>query len=61
MRTPLLIALLAVASCVRNPATGKLQLDLVSESQEIDLGKQAKVEAEQQYGVYKEKPALNQY
>ena len=61
MRTPLLIALLAAASCVRNPATGKLQLDLVSESQEIDLGKQAKLEAEQQYGVYKEKPALNQY
>jgi len=61
MRTPYLICALAVCSCVRNPATGKLQLDLLSESQEVDMGKQAKVEAEQTYGVYKEKPALNQY
>ncbi len=61
MRTPFLVFLLAVCACVRNPATGKMQLDLLSESQEVDLGKQAKAEAEQTYGIYKEKPALNQY
>src|SRR5204863_262500 len=31
------------------------------ESQEVELGKQAKQEAEQAYGIYKEKPELNQY
>ncbi|HYY52480.1 MAG TPA: M48 family metalloprotease [Myxococcales bacterium] len=54
-------ALLFLCSCFRNPATGKLQLDLLSESQEVELGKQAKQEAEQAYGIYKEKPELNQY
>ena len=33
----------------------------MSQDQEIELGKQAKAEAEQAYGVYKEKPQLNQY
>src|SRR6266853_3930889 len=56
------LPLLAVAlACVRNPATGKLELNLLSESQEVELGKQAKVEAEQAYGVYKEKAELNSY
>jgi predicted Zn-dependent protease len=55
------IAAFALVSCVRNPATGKLELNLMSESQEVELGKQAKQEAEQTYGVYKEKPELNQY
>src|SRR5439155_638532 len=40
---------------------GKMQLDLLSESQEVELGKQAKQEAEQAYGIYKDKPELNQY
>jgi predicted Zn-dependent protease len=57
----LLVGALALCSCFRNPATGKMQLDLLSESQEVELGKQAKQEAEQAYGVYKEKPELNQY
>src|SRR5712664_1250491 len=61
MRTFLPFLALALAACVRNPATGKMQLNLVSESQEIELGKQAKVEAEQAYGVYKEKAELNSY
>src|SRR5207248_7500944 len=55
------VAALALCSCFRNPATGKMQLDLLSESQEVELGKQAKQEAEQAYGIYKEKPELNQY
>jgi predicted Zn-dependent protease len=62
MRTlPIACTALALCSCFRNPATGKLQLDLMSQDQEIEMGKQAKVEAEQAYGVYKEKPELNQY
>jgi predicted Zn-dependent protease len=41
--------------------TGKTQLDLMSEEQEIQVGQQAKAEAEQTYGIYKGKPELNQY
>src|SRR6267378_6941118 len=61
MRTFLPCLALALVACVRNPATGKMQLNLVAEAQEIELGKQAKVEAEQAYGVYKEKAELNSY
>ena len=61
MRTKLLISALLLCSCIRNPATGKLQLDLVSHDQEVQMGQQAKQETEQTIGVYKEKPALNDY
>ncbi len=61
MRAFVLFCALVICSCVRNPATGNLQLDLVSESQEVQLGKEAKAEAEQTYGVYKAKPELSQY
>src|SRR5438105_2116534 len=61
MRISLLLCGLAICSCVRNPATGKLQLDLISESQEVDLGKQGKAEVEQSIGVYKENSRLAQY
>ena len=61
MRATILFTCLLVCSCVRNPATGKLQLDLLPESQEIELGKQAKAEAEQSIGVYKENDKLSQY
>jgi predicted Zn-dependent protease len=61
MRTLFVPFLLLLCSCVRNPATGKMQLNLLSESQEVEMGKEAKVEAEQTYGVYKGKPELAQY
>jgi len=61
MRSSLPFLALVLCGCVRNPATGKLQLNLLSESQEVELGKQAKQEAEQAYGVYQEKPQLNGY
>src|SRR5256885_12072218 len=38
MRKSLPLIALALCSCVRNPATGKMQLNLLSESQEIELG-----------------------
>ena len=37
---PLLAAGAVIAACVRNPATGKSELMLVSESQEIQMGQQ---------------------
>ena len=61
MRTFLPLCALAVCACFRNPASGKMQLNLLSESQEVELGKQAKQEAEQAYGIYKDKPELNAY
>jgi predicted Zn-dependent protease len=44
----------AAVGCVRNPATGNLQLNLVSESQEVDMGKQAAQEVDQTLGLYKD-------
>lgn len=53
-----LIALLAVA-CTINPATGRREINIVSESQEIALGQQSHRQVIQQFGVYDEKPELN--
>ncbi|HEY9016002.1 MAG TPA: M48 family metalloprotease, partial [Gemmatimonadales bacterium] len=39
-------------SCARNPVTGKSELSLVSESQEIQMGKQAAEEVKQTIGLY---------
>ncbi|HYZ89538.1 MAG TPA: M48 family metalloprotease [Myxococcales bacterium] len=50
----------AAAACVRNPATGNLQLNLISESQEIDMGKQAAQEVDQTIGLYKD-PKIEAY
>ncbi len=49
-----------IAGCVRNPATGKSELMLVSESQEIQLGQQADSEVIQSIGLYPD-PALQSY
>jgi predicted Zn-dependent protease len=40
--------------CARNPVTGKSELSLVSESQEIQMGQQAAKEVEQTIGYYKD-------
>jgi predicted Zn-dependent protease len=42
---------IVVATCARNPVTGKTQLALISEQQEIEMGKQAADEARQALGV----------
>ncbi|MCI0669638.1 MAG: M48 family metalloprotease [Myxococcaceae bacterium] len=52
MRRAVWVALLLLVSCVRNPVTGKRQLTLVSEAQEIELGQQAKAEIAQSIGLY---------
>jgi predicted Zn-dependent protease len=43
---------LGLLSCARNPVTGKSELSLVSESQEIQMGQQAAQEVAQSIGLY---------
>ena len=43
---------LGLFSCARNPVTGKSELSLVSESQEIQMGQQAAQEVSQSIGLY---------
>jgi predicted Zn-dependent protease len=58
---PLLTILtLFLAACSTNPATGQRQISLVSEQQAIQLGMQAHQQTIQQFGIYDEKPELNQ-
>jgi predicted Zn-dependent protease len=56
----LLIVLLSALSCAINPVTGKKELSLISEKEEIALGKQTDVEVRQQYGAYAD-PELSAY
>jgi predicted Zn-dependent protease len=55
-----LAALLVLASCSTNPATGKHQLALISEQQEIAMGKEADGQVQQQLGLYND-PELQAY
>jgi predicted Zn-dependent protease len=50
--TMALAAVAAVLACATNPATGKRQLMLVSEAQEIGMGREADKEAVATYGLY---------
>lgn len=52
--------ILLSVSCAINPVTGKRELSLISEQEEIALGKQTDGEIKAQYGVYDD-PALNTY
>ena len=58
-KASLAFALVLLAACSTNPATGKRQINLVSESQEIGIGRESHPEIIRQYGVYDEKPELN--
>jgi predicted Zn-dependent protease len=49
----LLLGLLACA-CATNPATGRRQLMLMSEAEELQLGRQSDVEVRSQMGVYRD-------
>ena len=55
-----LAALLVLASCSTNPATGKSQVALISEQQEIAMGKEADTQIQQQLGLYAD-PELQAY
>src|SRR3954466_2111432 len=56
---PTLVAGLATGwmGCARNPVTGKSELSLVSESQEIQMGQQAAQEVAQTIGLYNDAKA----
>ncbi len=52
--------LLFIPSCAVNPVTGKQELMLLSERDEINLGRETDVEIVKQYGIY-EDPKLTAY
>jgi predicted Zn-dependent protease len=54
------VFLAVIGACATNPATGKKELMLVSESQEIAMGKEEDQKAVASFGVY-EDPALQDY
>src|SRR2546426_3876635 len=51
---------LPILSCARNPVTGKNQISLVSESQEIEMGKQANQQTIQSIGLVND-PQIQEY
>src|SRR5713226_2512561 len=59
MRRALVPALLLLAACATNPVTHKREFNLVSESQEIQIGQESHPQVIRQFGVYDEKPELN--
>jgi predicted Zn-dependent protease len=59
-RLALLPLLLSLAACVRNPATGKKQLSLVSTQDEIAIGQQVSKEVQQSIGLL-DNPQAQQY
>jgi predicted Zn-dependent protease len=61
MRKTLILPLIVIvaAACSTNPVTGQRELNLVSESQEIQMGREAHPQVLRQFGVYDEKPELN--
>jgi predicted Zn-dependent protease len=51
---------LTIAACATNPATGKREFSLMSEAQEIELGRNMDVEVRREMGVYND-PELQRY
>jgi predicted Zn-dependent protease len=60
MMSAILVILLFVASCARNPVTGKKEIALISESQEIAMGQQAHPMVLAQFGEVPDE-GLQQY
>src|SRR4051812_35915025 len=59
-RLAALILLVAAVACATNPATGRRQLMLLSEQDEIQLGRSSDQDVRKQMGVYND-PALQRY
>jgi predicted Zn-dependent protease len=55
-----LAASVTIAACATNPATGKKEISLMSEAQEIALGQQMDAEIRREMGVYDD-PQLQRY
>lgn len=54
------VLVLTIAACATNPATGKKEFSLMSEAQEIELGKNMDGEVRREMGVYND-PELQRY
>lgn len=54
------LSILLATACAVNPVTGQRELMLISEAQEIELGRSTDGQIRQQYGVYND-PALTEY
>src|ERR1041384_2154241 len=52
MRLPLVFVALCLVACATNPATGKRQINLMSEAQEISAGQEADAQVKKEMGVY---------
>ena len=62
LRLPLYILFsFLLGSCAVNPVTGKQDLVLLSEQDEIALGRQTSTEVLKEYSVYDDNPALQKY
>src|SRR3954467_4608935 len=55
-----ILLITVLAGCARNPVTGKRQIVLVSESQEIAMGAQSHPQVRQEYG-FVDNPNLQRY
>jgi predicted Zn-dependent protease len=61
LRSPLaLIAVVVLFACATNPATGKRQINLMSEAQEISAGQEADAQVKKEMGLYND-PNLQEY
>ncbi|HUP47831.1 MAG TPA: M48 family metalloprotease [Thermoanaerobaculia bacterium] len=60
-RAALILPLIVVlgTACATNPVTGAREFNIVSEAQEIQMGREAHQQVIRQFGVYAEKPELN--
>jgi predicted Zn-dependent protease len=59
-RTFLTAVLVATAACATNPVTGRRELSLMSEAQEIQIGQTQDVQVRREMGVYRDQ-ALQEY
>lgn len=58
-KTTLALIVVLLAACSTNPATGKRNFNIVSEGQEISIGRESHPQIVKQFGIYDEKPELN--
>ena len=59
--TILVAASLILTQCSRNPVTGKKELSLMSESQEIALGQQSDPSVQAEFGIYPDGNVTSNY
>jgi predicted Zn-dependent protease len=59
-RAASVVVALLVAACATNPATGKRQINLMSEAQEISAGQEADAQVRMEMGIYND-PRLQEY